>query len=109
MLNPVRRLKLMVNFALGLLPGRLMEWILTFATDVAAGSQGSVKIQNPLETYICSWFFDSNIRKSDSRDGMRMLETDHWYVYRQFHRSGHARVVHKAICTKRTITYGPQP
>jgi hypothetical protein len=52
---------------------------LTFAAALAAGSNANVKSKTPLEIHICWWSFDSSIRKDASRNGMRMLESDHWY------------------------------
>src|SRR5262249_51056850 len=49
---------------------------LTFATP-AAPYNAKVKSEAPLETYICLWSFDSNIRKKSPQNGMRMLESDH--------------------------------
>src|SRR4029077_11167420 len=50
---------------------------LTFAPHLVASSSANVNSLTPLETYICWWSFDSNIRKIAGREGMRMLESDH--------------------------------
>jgi hypothetical protein len=52
---------------------------LTFATLQAAYSQSERQIQSSTRTIICQWSFDSNIRKRIRRDGVRMLESDHWH------------------------------
>ena len=44
---------------------------------LAASFKGECQIQNSTRIDICWWSFDSNIRKTACRDGMRMLESDH--------------------------------
>jgi hypothetical protein len=51
---------------------------LTFAPARPRVRKANVKSKTPLESYICQWSFDSNIRKSGRWDGMRMLQLDHW-------------------------------
>jgi hypothetical protein len=50
---------------------------LTFATHLAASLRANVKSKSSTSTYIASGLFDSNIRAIASRNGMRMLESDH--------------------------------
>jgi hypothetical protein len=47
---------------------------LTFATAPTANVDANVKFKTPLQTCICWW--NSNIRKHASRDGMRVFELD---------------------------------
>src|ERR1700753_2961956 len=50
---------------------------LTFATHSTASSSSECQILNSTRNLSLRWSFDSNIRKSACREGMRMLESDH--------------------------------
>src|SRR5271154_3963239 len=49
---------------------------LTFDSVSPRVLQANVKSKTTLESYICWWSHDSNIRKSGRRAGVRMLESD---------------------------------
>src|SRR5262249_50963343 len=50
---------------------------LKFGLPWPRGREANVQFKTPLETYICWWSFDSNIRISVRGNGIRMLESDH--------------------------------